>query len=73
MNMALIFEKDGSIRLAHIIDYRKYVFMNNLADLTDCPQEVLASLPESLLTYCKKRARSYLRLDGERRWEITTD
>lgn len=73
MNMALIFEKGGSVQIAHIIDYSKYVFMNNLTDFTDCPEEVLASLPEKLIDYCKKRATSYLRLDGERRWEITTD
>lgn len=73
MVKAIVFEKNGDIRLATLADESKSVCRENLKDFVPCPEELLALVPSEIVEFCKETAVHYLYLNAENQWESTTD
>jgi len=73
MVRAIVFEKNGEIRLATLVDESKHVSRENLKDFIPCPEEILALVPKDLVEFCQETATQYLYLNAEGQWESTTD
>ena len=73
MAKVIVFEKNGEIRLATLIDDHKSVRRENFTDVVPCPEELLACVPSEIVEFCKETAPHYLYLNSEGEWESTTD
>ena len=73
MAKVIVFEKNGEIRLATLIDDHKGVCRENFTDVVPCPEELLACVPSNISEICKLMAPRYLYRNSEDQWESTTD
>ncbi len=73
MAKVIVFEKNGEIRLATLIDDHKSVCRENFTDVVPCPEELLACVPSEIAEFCKETAPHYLYFNSEGKWESTTD
>ena len=69
----IVFEKNGEIRLATLIDDDKSVCRENFTDVVPCPEELLACVPSEIAEFCKETAPQYLYLNSECKWESTKE
>lgn len=73
MVKAIVFEKNGEINLATIVDERKEVCRENLMDFVPCPEWVLDFVPIEIAKFHGEMAPFYLYFNSEGNWELTTD
>lgn len=71
MAKVIIFEKNGEIKIATLVDEHKSISMKNFTDIVLCPKEVLDCVPDKLEKFCKETAPHYLYLNSEGQWEST--
>lgn len=71
MAKVIVFEKNGDIRLATVIDETKEVCRENLTDFVLCPMQELASVPGDMVVFCIRAAVQYLYRDAEGCWKST--
>lgn len=69
----IVFEKNGEVRLATLIDDEKGVRRENFTDIVPCPEELMRCIPSEVANFCKKIAPQYLYLDADGNLESTTD
>lgn len=58
MVKVIVFEKNGEIRLATLIDDDKSVCRENFTDVVPCPEELLACVPSEIAEFCKETAHN---------------
>ena len=73
MVKVIVFEKNGEIRLATLIDDDKSVCRENFTDVVPCPEELLDCVPSEIAEFCKETAPQYLYFNSECKWESTKD
>ena len=73
MAKVIVFEKNGEIRLATLIDDSKRVCRENFTDVIPCPEELLDCVPSKILEFCKETAPHFLYLSSDGSWESTKD
>ena len=66
MAKVIVFEKNGEVRLATLIDDQNGVFRENFTDIVPCPEELMKCVPSEI-------AAQYLYLNSEGQWESTKD
>lgn len=73
----IVFEENGDINVATLIDPHKLVGKENLINFKPCPQEVIDTIPPAIVEMCKLSLPHYLYFvkcdDGKVRWESTCD
>lgn len=69
----IVFEKNGEVRLATLINDQNGVHRKNFTDIVPCPEELMKYIPNQIAELCKETAPQYLYLDSEGNWESTTD
>ena len=73
MAKVIVFEKNGEVRLATLIDVQNGVFRENFTDIVPCPEELIKCVPSEIAEFCKETAPQYLYLNSEGQWESTKD
>ena len=73
MTKVIVFEKNGKVRLATLIDEKKGVYRKNFTDIVPCPEELMRCVPREIADFCKAIAPQYLYRNAEDRWESTTE
>ena len=73
MAKVIVFEKNGEVRLATLIDDQNGVFRENFTDIVPCPEELMKCVPSEIVEFCKETAPQYLYLNSEGQWESTKD
>lgn len=73
MAKVIVFETNGDIRLATLIDEYKSVCRKNFTDVVPCPEDLLACVPNEIAGFCKETAPHYLYLNSNDQWESTRE
>lgn len=73
MVKVIVFEKNGEVRLATLIDDQKEVCRENFTDIVPCPEELMKCVPSEIAEFCKETAPHYLYLNSEGNWESTRE
>ena len=73
MAKVIVFEKDGDVRLATLINDEGGVNRENFTDVVPCPEELLRCVPNKIADFCKETAPQYLYLNAEDEWESTQE
>ena len=73
MVKVIVFEKNGEVRLATLIDEEKGVYRQNFTDIVPCPEKLLRCVPIEIANFCRETAPQYLYFNAEGNWESTTD
>ena len=53
MVKVIVFEKNGEVRLATLIDDQKEVCRENFTDIVPCPEELMKCVPSEIAEFCK--------------------
>ncbi len=73
MAKVIVFEGNGDVRLATLIDNHNGVCRDNFTDIIPCPEELLTLVPNEIAEFCKEVAPMYLYLNSEGEWESTAE
>ncbi len=73
MAKVIVFEKNGEVRLATVINNQKGLCRENFTDIVPCPEELIRCVPREIAEFCKETAPQYLYLNSEGQWESTKD
>ena len=73
MAKVIVFEENGEVQLATLIDDQKEVCRENFKDIVPCPDDLMECVPSEIAELCKATAPHYLYLNSEGKWESTKE
>ena len=73
MAKVIVFEENGEVQLATLIDDHKEVCRDNFKDIVPCPDDLMKCVPSEIAALCKETAPHYLYLNSEGKWESTQE
>lgn len=73
MAKVIVFEKNGEVQLATLIDDQKGVCRENFTDIVSCPEELMKCVPSEIAEFCKETAPQFLYLNSEGNWASTQE
>ena len=73
MAKVIVFETNGSVKLATLANEDTEICKENLQDFEPCPAELLRLVPTQIAKFCKETAPQYLYINEKDEWESVKD